>query len=85
MGDLSPKKMESETPPQASPPPRADDTEVSSQRISLGSGEVREGTKTAPEDNALAAENMRGATFMETGDGGPGLSDPRLDTVPESN
>ena len=76
--------MESETPPQASPPPRADDTEESSQRISPGFGEVREGTKTVQEDNALVAENMRGATLMETGDGAPGSSDPQPDTVPDT-
>ena len=76
--------MESETPPQASPPPRSDDPEVSSQRISPGSGEVWEGTKTTLEDNALAAENMRGATLMETGDGGPELSDLWPDIVPET-
>ena len=57
-------------PPQASSPPRADDTEVSSQRISPGFEEVRGRTKTVPEDNTLAAENMRGVTLMETGDGG---------------
>nr|XP_020184749.1 histone acetyltransferase KAT6B-like [Aegilops tauschii subsp. strangulata] len=84
-GDLSPEKMESETPPQASPPPRADDTEVLSQRISPGSGEVREGTKTAPGDNGLAAENMGGATLMEIGDEGHELSNLRPDTVPETS
>ena len=82
-GDLPPEMMESETPSQASPPPRADDTDVSSQRISLGFGEVRERTKTAPEDNTSAAENMRGTTLMETSDGGLGSSDPRPDTAPE--
>lgn len=42
------------------------------------------GTKTAPEYNALADKNMRGATLMETGVGGPGSSNPRPDTVPET-
>ena len=79
-GDLSPEKMESQTPPQASPPPRAEDTEVSSQRISPGSGEVRERTNAAPE----AVDNMKGATPMETGHGGPGSSDPELDIIPET-
>ena len=75
--------MESETPPQASPPPRADDTEVSSQRISQDFREVRERTKMAPEDKTLAAENMGGATLMVTDDRGLGSSDPRPDTVLE--
>ena len=73
--------MESETPPQASPPPRADDPEVSSLGISSGSREVRERTNAAPE----AAENMGGATPMETGHGGPGSSDPQPDTVLETH
>mgnify|MGYP006973728365 CR=1 FL=1 len=73
-------KMESETPPRASSPPRVEDPEVSSQRVSPGSGEVRERTNAAPE----AADKMEGATPMETGHGGPGSSDPQLDIIPET-
>ena len=73
--------MESETPPQASPPPRADDPEVSSQRVSPAPGEVRGTINAAPK----AAKDMGGATPMETGHGGPGSSDPQPDTVPETH
>ena len=55
---LDPGMMESESPPQASPPTATDDTEVLSHRASPGRGAVRETAKTAPEGNALAAENM---------------------------
>ena len=73
---LAPEMVESETPPRASPPHAADDTEVLSQRTSSGHGEVREATKTVPEGNASAAENMGGTTPMETDDGGPDQSGP---------
>ena len=68
-------------PPQVSSPPKADDPEVSSQRASLDSGEVRRTTNAAPE----AAEDMAGATPMETGRGGPWSSDPQSDVVPETH
>ena len=77
--------VESETPPRASHPPTADDTEVLSQRTSPGHGEVREAAKTAPEGNASAAENMGGTTPMETDDGGPDQSGPQPNTIPETH
>ena len=73
--------MESETPPRASLPPRADDLEVSSQRVSPAPGEVRGTINAAPE----ATEDMGGATPTETGHGGPGSSDPQPDTVLETH
>ena len=72
--------MESKTPPQASSPPRVDDIEVSSRRISSSFGEVQKRTKAVPE----AVENMGGKTPMETGNEGPESSDPRPDTVLET-
>ena len=63
--------VESEMPPRASLPTTTDDIEVLSRRASLGHGEAREAAKTTPEGNASAAENMGGATPMETKDGGP--------------
>ena len=89
-GDLSLEKMESETPPQASPPPRADDTDVSSQRISPGFGEVRERTKTVPEDNTLAAENMGAQPSWRPATGvldhpTPADTAPEIQMAPESN
>ena len=62
--------VESETPPRASPPTATDNTEVLSRRASPGHGEVTEAANTAPEGEALAAENMGGATPMETDAGG---------------
>src|SRR5215216_4290373 len=76
--------MESESLPLASPPPRADDTEVSSHKTSPGLGEAREGNKTAPEGNTSAADGLGGAAPMETGNGGPGLSSPQPNTAPET-
>ena len=73
--------MESETHPRASSPPRADDPEVSSQMVSLGSREVWGTTNAAPE----AVDDMGGTTPMETGHGGPGLPDPQPDTVLETH
>ena len=82
---LAIEMVESETPPRSSLPPPADDTEVLSQRTSPGQGEVREATKTAPEGNASAAENMGGTTPMETDDRGPDQFGPQSNTVPETN
>jgi hypothetical protein len=76
--------MESETPPRASPPPAADDTEALSQKTSPGHREVREADKAAPEGNTLAAENMGGKTPMDTDDGGPDKSGSRPNTTPET-
>ena len=76
--------MEGKSPPTASPPPRAGDTEVSSHKTSLGLGEAREGNKTAPEGNTSAADGLGGAAPTETGNGGPGLSSPQPNTAPET-
>ena len=75
-GDLPPEMMESETPPQVSSPPRADDIEVSSQRISPDRREVQGTISTAPEVNTSAVGDTGGATPVKTGDGGPGLFGP---------
>nr|XP_020155682.1 neurofilament heavy polypeptide-like [Aegilops tauschii subsp. strangulata] len=83
-GDLPPEMMESETPPQASSPPRVDDLEVSSQRISPDRQEVRGTIKTAPEGNTSPVKGTGGTTPVGTGDGGPGLSGPQPNTVPET-
>ena len=73
--------MESETPPRASSPPRANDLEVSSQRVSPGSREVRGMTDAAPK----AAEDMGGVNPMETGHGGPRSPVPQPDTVSKTH
>ena len=75
--------VESETPPQASPPHAADDTEVLSQRTSLGQGEVRRAAETKPEGNTSAAGNMGGIIPMETDGGGLDQSGPQPNTAPE--
>ena len=56
-----------------------------SQRASPGHGEVREAAKTAPEGNALAAENMGGATPMVTDGGGPDQSGPQPNIISEAH
>nr|XP_020148916.1 rRNA biogenesis protein RRP36-like [Aegilops tauschii subsp. strangulata] len=53
---LAPEMMESETPPRASPPHAADDTEVLSQRTSPGQREVQKAAETTPEASAKDAE-----------------------------
>ena len=45
---------------------------------------MREAAKTAPEGNALAAENMGGATPMATDGGGPDQSGPQPNTTPDT-
>ena len=82
---LALEMVERETPPRASPPTIADDTEVLSQRTSPGHGEVREATKTAAEGNASAAENMGGTTPMETNGGGLDQFGPQPNTIPETH
>ena len=81
---MDPGMMESESPLQASPPIAMDDTEVLSRRASPGSRAVREATKTAPEGNALAAENTGGAIPMETDGGGLDQSGPQANIIPET-
>jgi len=58
---------------------------MTAQRTSPDIGEVREADKTAPEGNALTAENMGGTTPMETDDGGPDQFGPRSNTILETN
>ena len=82
---LAPEMVESETPPRASPPHDADDTEVLSQRTCPGQGEVRKVAKTTLEGNGSAAENMGGTTPMETDDGGPDQSGPQPNTTSETH
>ena len=84
-GDLPPEMMESETPPQASSPPRADDLEVSSWRVSLDRQEVRGMIKTAPEGNTSAVKGTGGTTPVGTGKGGPELSGLQPNTAPETD
>ena len=76
--------MESESPSRASPPITTDDTEVLSRRASPGNGAVREAAKTAPEGNALAAENTGGTIPMETDSRGLDQSSPQPNTIPET-
>ena len=87
-GDLPPEMMESETPPQASSPPRADDIEVSSRRASPDRREVQGTIYMAPEGNASVVEGIGGAAPVKTNDGGLGLFGPQqntaLETDPES-
>nr|XP_020184352.1 uncharacterized protein LOC109770055 [Aegilops tauschii subsp. strangulata] len=81
---LDPGMMESGSPPRASPPIATDDTEVLSHRASPGHGAVRETAKTAPEGNALAAENMGGAIPMKTDGGGLDQFGPQSNPVLET-
>ena len=62
--------MEGESPPPASSPTAADNTEVLSRRTLPKQGEVPDAAKTAPKGDTPAAENMWEPTPMETGDGG---------------
>lgn len=82
---LAPEMMESETPPRASLPHAADDTEVLSQRTSPGQGEVRKAAETAPEGNTSAAKNMGDAIPMETDSRGPDQSGPQPNTTSETH
>ena len=76
--------MESESPPLASPPPRADDAEVSSHRPSRGLEEPRGDDLTAPEGNTSAAEGLRGTAPTKAGYGDLGQSDPHPHTTSET-
>ena len=74
LGDLLPEMMESEKPPQISPPNRADDLEVSSGRISRDEQAVRGTMKTRPEGDTLAIQGPGCAAPMGTNNKGPRLS-----------
>ena len=65
--------MESETPPPVSPPPGADDPEVSSQRISPD--------PQRPEGNSTAAQSPEYSAPKENNRKGPGLSGIQPDTL----
>ena len=54
--DLVPEMIESETPPPASPPNRADDFEVSSRRVSRDQKVVQGMMKTLPEGDTSVAQ-----------------------------
>ena len=77
--------MESESPPQTSPPTATDNTEVLSQRASLGHGEVQEAVKVAAEGNTSIAEERGKSTPMETGDGGNAQFGPQPNIIPETH
>ena len=66
--------MESETPPPASSPNRADDFEVSSRRISPDQQVVRGTMKTTPEGETSVAQGPGCAAPTGTNNKGPGLS-----------
>ena len=76
--------MESKSSLRASPPIATDDAKVLSRRASSGTGAVREAAKTAPEGNALAAENTGEAIPVETDGGDLDQSGPLPNTVPET-
>ena len=65
---------ESETPPQASSPLKADDFEVSSQRISIDHPVARGTMKTAPEGDTLTVKGPGGAAPTGASNEGPELS-----------
>ena len=77
--------MESETPPQISPPNRADDPKVSSRRISLDQQLVRGTMKTRPEGDTSAVQGLGCAAPMETNNKGPGISDLQPETTLRSS
>ena len=70
-GDLLPEMMESETPPQASSPNRADDFEVSSRRISPDQQRIME---TTPQGETSSARGLGCAVPTGTNNKGSGLS-----------
>ena len=72
-GDLLPEMMESETPPPVSPPPGADDPEVSSQRISPDS--------PRPEGNPSATRSPEYSAPKESNRKSPGLPSARPDAL----
>ena len=73
LGDLLPEMMESETPPPVSPPPGADDPEVSSRRISPD--------PPRPEGNPSATRSPEYSAPKESHKKSPGLSGARLDAL----
>ena len=73
-GDLLPEMMESETPPQASSPNRADDFEVSSRRISPDQQEVQRMIKIMTQGETSVAQGLGCAVPMGTNDKESGLS-----------
>jgi hypothetical protein len=76
--------MESETPPQTFSPDRADDSEVSSRRISPDQQAVRGIMKTTPEGDTSAVQSPGHADPMGTNNKGPGLSGLQPGTTLES-
>ena len=72
--DLLAEMMESETPPQDSSPNRADDSEVSSRRISPDQQAVRGTVKTGPEGKTSVVQGPGCADPTGTNNKGPELS-----------
>jgi hypothetical protein len=62
-----------------------EDTEVSSQRTSLGRGRANETVEKVPEVNTSVAEDLGEAIPMTTDGGDPQQSGPQPDTIPETN
>ena len=73
--------MESETPPQISPPDRVDNFEVSSQRISPDQQVVRGTMKTRPDGDTSAAQGP-GCAAPTWNNKNPGLSNVQGTTPP---
>ena len=76
--------MESESPPLASPPPKADDTEVSSHTPYLSLEETW-GRLNGAGGQHLGCRRTGGMAPTETGDGGLGQSVPQPDTTSETH
>ena len=77
--------MESESPPQISPPTAMDNIEVLSQRTSPGHGEVQEAVKVAAEGNTSIDKERGKSTPMETRDGGHAQFGPQPNIIPETH
>ena len=80
-GDLPPEMMESEMPPQAFSPLRADDLEVSSRRISPDHPAARGTMKTTPEGDTSIVKGPGEAAPTGTNNEGPELSDLQPKTI----
>ena len=80
-GDLLPEMMESETPPPASWPNKADDFEVSSWRASPDQQVVRGTMKTTPEGETLVAQGSWYAAPTGTNSKGSGLAGLQPETI----
>ena len=77
--------MESETPPQASLPNRANDIELSSRRISPDQQVVRGTMNTTPEGDTSVVKGLGCAAPLGINNKGPGLSGLQPETTLESS